>query len=120
MLAFLLAQALEDGDGDIIAVPSVWLPIVSALVIPVLTGLVARYKSANRLPHALIAFVASGVLAAVWLLVDQDGGDTFVSLVVAFIMTFGSQLAAYLGVWQPVVKLDERLAGTARPGHPGS
>lgn len=101
--------AIELASDAIVAIPIGWASVV-ALVIPVLTAIVTRYRAASRLPQAVVAFVASGALAVVQMLTDDMPNDTLQALVAGFLGVFVPMLAAYLGFWQPVAKVNERIA----------
>lgn len=94
-----------------VVIPELWVPIV-ALFIPVFTAVVTRYRADSRLLQALVAVIASGVLAVISAVTDDVPGDTVQSLAIAFLTVFIPQLAAYIGFWQPVVQVNERLAPT--------
>lgn len=91
----------------IVAIPSMWLPVVGILI-PFLTAVVTRYRADSSTVHAMIAIVASGVVVVVQALVD-DVPDTATSLGIAFLMVIGPAIGSYLGFWQPVVHVNERV-----------
>ena len=125
MMLAVLAQTIDPTAGpdptpdswwDLgagLALPAAWVPIV-ALFIPVLVGLVTRYRApGQRLAHALVAVVLSGVLAAVAMLVDATP-DTVGGLLSAFLAAFLTQLGAYTGLWSMIGRgqtTDGRTAG---------
>lgn len=91
-----------------VAIPIGWGSVV-ALLIPLLTAMVTRYRGDTRLPQAVIAFVAAGAVTVVQLLLDDIPGDTVQQLVAGFLGVFVPMVASYLGFWQPIVKVNERV-----------
>lgn len=96
---------------NIVALPESWVVIVS-LLIPVLTAIVSRYRGSTKVVQALVALVASGVLAAVGMLTDDVPNDTVGSIVTAFLVVFIPAVMSYLGFWKPVVDINQRMAPT--------
>jgi uncharacterized membrane protein YoaK (UPF0700 family) len=97
-----------------IAVPELWVPAV-ALVIPVLTALVTRYRApGQRLAYSFVSIVLAGVLAAVAALLD-DVPDTIGGVATAFALAIVASVTSYALVWsganrEPGKGIDETFA----------
>lgn len=93
-----------------VTIPTIWLPVIG-LLIPFLTAMVTKYRAHSSRVHAAVAIVASGLVVVVQALID-DVPDSFTSLLISFLMVIGPAIGSYLGFWQPVVHVNERVLPT--------
>lgn len=91
----------------VVAVPINWASLV-ALLIPVLTAVVAKYRQDTKVVHALIALVASGLLAVVSMLTTAGVHYTVQQVFASFLGVFIPAIASYLGFWQPVTDINRK------------
>lgn len=76
--------------------PELWVPVVAAFI-PLLAALAVKADGASAV-RALIAIVATGVLAVVHALTDAQP-DTWETLLATFATATVSMLASYEAVW---------------------
>lgn len=82
---------------------------IVALVIPVVTGLFTKLQASASV-KATVAFVLSGVASLIMQATTGDGSALLTQkLLVDWAITFGMQLAAYLGLLKPVAEINTKL-----------
>jgi len=104
----MLALLADVNATDQVAIPASWWTLV-ALIIPVLVAIVAKYRESSSAVHAVIAIVASGLVAVLQMLIDDIPQDTFLSVLNTFLGIVIPAIAAYVGFWKPVVNINQKL-----------
>ena len=79
-------------------VPDLWIYVIGGFI-PLLTAAIAKAEAGDNVRRA-IAVVLAAVLAVVNTLVDSGGASSTAILFSTFIAALGSQIGAYLIVWQ--------------------
>lgn len=95
MIGELVVAAQAVDFDQPVQIPDVWMPLAAALL-PILSGLAVRSDGQNWI-RALIALVASGVLAVVETLNDGQP-DTWETLAVTFLIAVVTFVGSYEGL----------------------
>ena len=75
-----------------------WIYAIGGLI-PLLTAAIARAEAGDNV-RRVIAVVLAAVLAVVNTVVDSGGASSVAILFSTFVAALGSQIVAYLTVWQ--------------------
>jgi hypothetical protein len=93
----------------VVAFPVGWGSLV-ALVIPLFTALVTKFREGNSKVHAAVALLLAGLVAVLQMLTDDIPNDTWQSVFATFLAVLVPAVVAYLAVWQPVADINKRIA----------
>lgn len=96
------------------------MSILSAAVVPLLVGLVTKYKASSGL-KAILFLALSAVSALVSQVVAASGTFTLEALLKSFAITFGLGIAAHYGLYKPSGVSEKLLPekGVGTPVTPG-
>ena len=100
---------LADTLDTVVAFPVGWGSLV-ALVIPVVTAAVTKFREGNSKVHAVVALVLAGVVAVLQMLTDDVPNDTWQSVFATFLAVVVPAVVSYIAVWQPVADVNKTIA----------
>lgn len=93
--------------NETVILPALWVPVVSAVLLPLLNGYLVKDGASPRV-HFAVAAVLSGLVAVAEALIDGEP-DTYETLLVAGIVAFGAQVVGYAHGWK-AFGINSRLA----------
>lgn len=87
---------------DIVTLPALWVPIISAFI-PLIAALAVRQDGSNAI-RALIAVIASAAIAVID--VVTGSGATVNELLSTFGTALAVELVFYAAIWGPIVGIN--------------
>ena len=89
--------AAEVEPTNLLIIPNAWVPVIIALVIPVLVAAVTHVTANNRV-RTIVGFVFAAIVTILTQL-TVSGGDAVITweTVRLFLLTAGTEIVAYMG-----------------------
>ena len=107
-----LVAAAEVVPTNLLIIPNAWVPVIVALVLPVITALLVKAGASDKVRVA-VGILLAGV-TAVLTQAAVDGADAVITweTVRLFLLTYGVQVLTYVGLWKPVTggTLNQKVA----------